>query len=184
MNHENPEKLANLKRSVKEISHEVATLADEVSEEGDRWFLATWHGIDVVRIRTGAGFSRLSEALVARLPRGPWSRKSPRERLERALEREAKRQRIDVGTPEFVEFSAKMASVLELVITGQIPFDAIGFESEAEAPVADSPEQSAVERQVSPAELMLGVDARFESVSLFELGEEVTNYQQGYQPVE
>jgi hypothetical protein len=66
-------------------------------------------------------------------------RRTPRERIERALRVEARRQGIDVTKEEFVAFSGKMALVLELVCSGAVPLDAIAIEAGASEQDVEAP---------------------------------------------
>jgi hypothetical protein len=120
-------------------SQHVLVGGSAVAFESDRWFLAALNGLSEGAAHAQRGVDTLVHAVVMQwLQRRPsWMRRrTPRERIERALRTEARRQGLDVKSEEFAAFSRKMALLLELVYARAVPLDAIAIEG-AEAPEAD-----------------------------------------------
>jgi hypothetical protein len=112
-----------------------------VANEGDRWFVAAVRELAKGADKAERGVDSAAEAVVARLAplRPRWmQRLTPRQRIEQLLRDEAKRLDFDVTQQQFLAFSAKIATLLELVYTGTVRLDDIAFEH-ADVAVASEP---------------------------------------------
>src|SRR6185436_10000051 len=104
----------------------------EIAIESDRWFIEAIHAVVRGKMRAEQGIDLATGAVAAQ-----WDRRKPkwlrrrtfRERIERSLRAEAKRVGVDVSHEEFGAFCNKIAVLLELVYSGQVPLDAIAFEA-------------------------------------------------------
>lgn len=107
-----------------------------VATQGDEWFLAAVLGLDRCGPWVWGKLGGLGRRVVSRVPpiRGvsfPFiGRRSVGERIRKLLEDEAKRRKLDVPEEDFALFSARMATILELVLSGDIHVDDIAFEQE------------------------------------------------------
>jgi hypothetical protein len=117
-------------------SRDVVAGSSEVASESDRWFLEALHGLADGAARTQRGIDavtgEIARAIAAQwlLRRPTWlTRRTPRERLERVLRAEAKRRGVDVSQEDFRAFSGKIVLLLELVYSGMVPLEAVGFEA-------------------------------------------------------
>lgn len=115
-------------REVLRRSRDAMARGSEVAAVGDEWFQA---GIGRVH---GGGLWILTgvRRCVARIP-GPW-RGSPstQERIYRLLRQEARRNGLEAEPEAFDSFSRSMASLLDLVLKGRLPVDAICLDLEDE----------------------------------------------------
>jgi hypothetical protein len=117
-------------------SQDVVAGSSAVASESDRWFLFAFRTLAEGANRTQRGIDtvtgEVAKAIVTQwIRRRPtWlTPRTPRERLERMLRAEAKRRGVDVKQEEFHAFAGKIALLLELVYTGMVPLDAVGFEA-------------------------------------------------------
>ena len=117
-------------------SRDVVAGSSEVASEGDRWFLEALHGLAEGAARTQRGIDAVTSEVVRAIAtqwirrRPSWLKpRTPRERLERVLRAEAKRRGVDVKQEDFQAFSGKIALLLELVYSGMVPLDAVGFDA-------------------------------------------------------
>jgi hypothetical protein len=103
-----------------------------VAEESDRWFLGALRGLERGAATAQGGADAIATALASRWERirPSWARRrTPRERIAALLRAEGKRQGFDVKQEEFNEFSARVATLLELVYAGVVPLNDIAFEA-------------------------------------------------------
>lgn len=142
------------------ISENAIVLGADIAHESDRWFLLAVHGVGhgarSVREGLGAVARVVSERSARWRPR--WTRpRSGRERIQEALEQEARRLDFDVSREEFTAFSEKMAQLLELIFTGALSLNDVAFEpAESEAapggaepaPASPAPESVEVAEEV------------------------------------
>lgn len=137
-------RLADLSRDLAEHGYDIAV-------EGDRWFVAALHGLDRGMNRAGSGVAEAGQQVVARsrrwLPR--FGRDiPPRERIRRAIAREAKRRGIEGEQLEC--FSQNIGLVVELVLSGEVSVEDIAFEhAPRDEPVPDTEPCPASEEPVS-----------------------------------
>lgn len=105
----------------------VLARSQAVAEESDRWFLCGVRRLE----RCAHGVESLTGFLLERVLTLPGCRRrSPRERILRLLETEAKRARVTLPAAEFALFSARMAGLIELVLNGTLRPDDIAFQEE------------------------------------------------------
>lgn len=131
-------------RWISRTSEDVLAGGRTVADESDRWFLGALRGLERGVARVEGGADAMASAIGVRLARirPRWMRRrTPRERIESVLRAEGKRLGYDVKQQEFVEFSGKIAIMLELVYGGALPLRDIAFEAaDAEADAAPAPE--------------------------------------------
>jgi hypothetical protein len=123
-----------------QVSRGVVAGGQMVATESDRWFMGALRGLEGGAAHAQRGIDAAASAVAVQwIRRRPsWMRRrTPRERIERALSAEAKRYGFDPEKEEFRSFSGKIAVLLELVYTGAVPLDAIAFEAGDTAPGAD-----------------------------------------------
>lgn len=127
---------ASLRRQrLAELGDTVLTNGGYIAGETDRWFLLTIHGAKHSWDKTRDGLGALGDYVtkktwVSRLP--GVRKKSPAERLRRAILVEAKRAGIRPQDPEFAAFAERIAVLLELVLEGSIAAGAVDFEDGGE----------------------------------------------------
>ena len=136
-----------------DIGDTVLTSGGYIAGETDRWFLLTIRGAKRSLDKTRNGLDAAKEYIttktwVSRLP--GVKKKTPSERLRRAILAEAKRAGIRPEAPEFAAFAERIAVLLELVLEGSIDAGAVDFEEGPEPGdtepceyVADEAEQGA-----------------------------------------
>jgi hypothetical protein len=133
------------KRRLARISHEVADGTRYIADESDRWFVGALHELERCRCGIKAEIGGFGRRLAARAPKLPILRSSARERIARLLRKEAARSKLAVPEHEFAVFSERVATLLELILTGSIGLDAIVFELEDAAPAQDPEPVTSVE---------------------------------------
>lgn len=129
------------KRRLVVLSHEITEDGSYIATEGDRWFLAAVRSVDQGTNWVAHELGVLGLGVVSRFDRWrpQWLRRSStRERVQKLLRNEARRSKLDVAPGEFDLFSERIAVLLEHVINGSIPVEAIGFEAGDEAEQQDS----------------------------------------------
>jgi hypothetical protein len=127
---------ASRRQRLAELSDAVLTSSGYIAAETDRWFLGAVRGAQLCVDRTKGGVARAGQYItektwVSRLP--GVRKKTPSERMRRAILREAKRAGIRPEDPEFHAFAERIAVLLELVLEGSIAASAIDFEEGAES---------------------------------------------------
>lgn len=134
------------------VSREAVANGAHVADEGDRWFVAAARGLGKGAHRAEQSADLVMGLLFDRLDRlrPRWMRRrTPRERIERMLEIEAKRLDFDVTQEQFRPFAEKIAILLELVYTGVVGLDDIAFENAAKTKPESEPESDAGEQMPS-----------------------------------
>ncbi len=124
-----------------EMSDELADRSADIATESDRWFLLALKGVERGAQQTHDGLGALVKAAISGgsrlVPR--LSKRPPRERIQEMLKSEARRLEFDVSREDFVEFSEKMATLLELVFSGAVDLSDVAFDpAEAESPAQES----------------------------------------------
>lgn len=141
------EKIKQTRIRLGRLRQALAENASQVANESDRWFLTTVEYANLGAIKTQAGIGRVFGVLgldwltnKVQEARG----RTPRERIQKAILREAKRQRLR-DKKDLKVFSDQMGTLVELVISGQLRPSDIGFEAQP----APNPVEISVPTQAS-----------------------------------
>ena len=139
----------------RELSRYVVEGGRHASSESDRWFLSALFGLDASAQWCKARFSGATRRVTGefRKVRFPWSYgKSPRERIEKMLRAEASRSNLDVPEEDFAIFSAKIATLLELVFSGTIRINDIAIEEDDRGGPPDESDRASESEMGHPLE--------------------------------
>ncbi|MDH5674052.1 MAG: hypothetical protein OEZ06_17985 [Myxococcales bacterium] len=136
-------------RSISQLGVLSRELASGVSSESDRWLrgglTAADRGSQKTHAVLASGFARVGRALDPR-PLGRrlgWlDEDSPRVRIEKLLLKEARRAGLEAPEQQVQIFAGQMATLLGLVVEGEIPIDQIALEAEADAPMHVAPTEA------------------------------------------
>jgi hypothetical protein len=141
--------LRSAQTRLRPMSADLAMHSRDIALEGDRWFLSVVHGVDRNVSRAQTGLNGVASRWLARATSwcAPWLRRgSPGERIRAVLRREAKSVCTGQEREAFLEFSERIAVLVELVHAGAISARDVAFES-ADEQVPSEPEASMVEPQ-------------------------------------
>ncbi len=112
-------------------SREVVEHAHDMAGQSDRWFLSMIAEIEKGAQRAQDGIVLAGRKLLVSLP-SLGRQESPKQRMRRLFEREAKKRGLDISSREFERFSERIATVVELVLTGALKVEDIAFEADAD----------------------------------------------------
>lgn len=136
--------LDQARRRLLRLSEEALDNGQYILTEGDQWFLSALASVDRGASRTQTEVVRAGRHFVQRIDRlrPRWMRRAgPRERIQTLLESELKRAALELDADEFANFSARIGTLVELVLNGTLDLRDIGFEQDAEAcPLEQPPE--------------------------------------------
>jgi hypothetical protein len=130
-------------------SRRVVDATFQVADESDLWFRSALGQVDRgahwTRATIGAVGQRAAEVPIRLMP-GWARRRTPRERILKVLEAEARRSGLQASPEGFRLFAERMATLLEAVLNGSIRIEDIGFEGNDAAEAAlrsESPQDEA-----------------------------------------
>lgn len=110
-------------------SRDLAGRGHDIAVESDRWFVAALQGLDRGMTRARSEVSEAGRQVMVRskawLP-GARHNAGPKERIRRAIIREAKRRGFQ--GEQLDQFSQNIALVVELVLSGAVSVEDIAFE--------------------------------------------------------
>jgi len=127
--------LDEARKRLRRASEEVIGNGHYIMTEGDQWFVSAVASLDRGAGRTQSGVIGLGKRIVAGVDRmrPAWLRRaSAKQRVKTLLETEMKRAGLDVDPDEFSNFSMRIATLVELVLSGVVDIRDIGFEQDAE----------------------------------------------------
>lgn len=140
--HEFDDRLSSLKSRWNRLacwSHDVAEQGHGIAVESDRWFVAALQGLDRGMTRARSGVAEAGHQMIVRSKR--WLPRvgedvTPRERIRRAIAREAKRQGFE--REQLEQFAGNIGLIVELVLSGVVNIEDIAFEHADDEPAPQS----------------------------------------------